>query len=86
MALISDAGMSMLATRVAELVRLGLLHLDRAFADDRPLVPAGARRLQLREDLRPAAATWNRRYAFGVSLKAACLPAPAPAARPCSRR
>jgi hypothetical protein len=27
---------------IAELVRLGLLQFDGAFADDRPLMPAGA--------------------------------------------
>ena len=36
--------------RVAELVGLGLLHLDRPFAHDRPLVPAGPGRLQVAED------------------------------------
>ena len=36
--------------RIAELVGLGLLQLDRPFAEDRPLVPAGAGRLQLAED------------------------------------
>ena len=36
--------------RVAELVLLGLLQLDRPFADDRPLMPAGARRRQVAEE------------------------------------
>ncbi len=37
---------------IAELVGPGLLHLGGAFADDRALMPAGARRLQLLEDAR----------------------------------
>ena len=52
MALMNDAGNVHVRDRVAELVGLGLLHLDRPLADDRPLVPARARRLQLLEDLR----------------------------------
>src|SRR5688572_8487054 len=36
--------------RIAELIRLRLLQLDGAFADDWPLMPAGARRRQRIED------------------------------------
>ena len=47
MALTSEAGMSMLRDRVAELIRLGMLQLDGPFAHDRPVMPAGARGLQI---------------------------------------
>ena len=40
---------------VAEFVRLGLLQLDGPFADDRPLMPAGAGCLQAAKKFAPAA-------------------------------
>ena len=45
-------GMSMCATESPNSYGLVCCSLDRPFADDRALVPAGARRLQLLEDLR----------------------------------
>ena len=44
------AGQIHVGHRVAELVGLGLLQLDRPFADDRPLMPAGARGFELAEN------------------------------------
>ena len=58
---------------VAELVVLGLLHLGRAFADDRPLMPAGARGLQLLEDARQQLRL-EEPIRLGRQLEAATLP------------
>ena len=57
MALTNDAGDVHVRDRVAELVGLGPLRLDRPLADDRVRVPAGPRRLQLARRSSSAAST-----------------------------
>ncbi len=58
---------------IAELVGLGLLQLDRPFADDRSLVPAAAGRLELLEDPRQQLGL-EQPIGLGRHLVALCVP------------